>query len=125
GHISLYAPMYYPSRAFYHYDMAHVTTERPVARQDRAGSAGAIPPHAYFLVSAVFHYLGPAFAVLLFAHIAPLGVAWLRVASAAAVFALWRKPWRYFLGLSGADRRIVIMLGVVLALMNACFYLAI
>ena len=88
--------MYYPSRAFYHYDMAHVTTERPVARRDRAGIAGAIPPHAYFLVSAVFQYLGPAFAVLLFAHIAPLGVACLRVASAAAVFAAWRRPWRLF-----------------------------
>src|ERR1700685_2159711 len=36
-----------------------------------AGAAGAkkhrLPPHAYFLVSAVFHYLGPALAVLLFA----------------------------------------------------------
>ena len=53
------------------------------------------PPHAFFIVSAVFHYLGPAFAVLLFAHIAPLGVAWLRIASAGAIFAVWRKPWRY------------------------------
>jgi hypothetical protein len=30
---------------------------------------GRLPPHAYFLVSAVFHYLGPAFAVLLFSRI--------------------------------------------------------
>jgi hypothetical protein len=51
-----------------------------------------IPPHAYFVVSAVFHYLGPSFAVLLFAAIEPLGVAWLRIASAAIVFALWRRP---------------------------------
>ena len=42
------------------------------------------PPHAYFVVSAIFHYLGPAFAVLLFAHLDVLGVAWLRIASAAA-----------------------------------------
>jgi hypothetical protein len=41
------------------------------------------PPHVYFLVSAVFHYLGPAFAVLLFARVDVLGVAWLRIASAA------------------------------------------
>ena len=41
-------------------------------------------------VSAIFHYLGPAFAVLLFAHVSVLGVAWLRIASAAVVFAVWR-----------------------------------
>ena len=49
----------------------------------RVSLADRIPPHGYFVVSAVFHYLGPAFAVLLFAHVAPLGVAWLRIASAA------------------------------------------
>jgi inner membrane transporter RhtA len=53
-----------------------------------------VPPPAIFVVSAVFHYLGPAFAVLLFARVAPLGVAWLRIASAAVVFAAWRRPWR-------------------------------
>src|SRR5215469_3070768 len=84
-----------------------------------------VPPHAYFLVSAVFHYLGPAFAVLLFAHIDPLGVAWLRIASAAAVFAAWRRPWRYYRGLQAGAKRSVLMLGGVLALMNICFYLAI
>ena len=84
-----------------------------------------VPPHAYFMVSAVFHYLGPAFAVLLFAHVAPLGVAWLRIASAAVVFAAWRRPWRYYRGLKTAARRNVVMLGSVLALMNVCFYLAI
>src|ERR671916_207395 len=54
----------------------------------------AAPPHVYFVGSAVFHYLGPAFAVLLFARVDVLGVAWLRIAAAAAVFALWRRPWR-------------------------------
>jgi inner membrane transporter RhtA len=87
--------------------------------------AQRLPPHVFFLVSALFHYLGPAFAVLLFTQIAPLGVAWLRIASAAVIFALWRRPWRYYRGLSMADRRGVVLLGVVLALMNACFYLAI
>ena len=84
-----------------------------------------VPPHAYFMVSAVFHYLGPAFAVLLFAHIEPLGVAWLRIASAAVIFAAWRRPWRYYRGLHASARRNVSMLGSVLALMNVCFYLAI
>src|SRR5260370_36773667 len=58
------------------------------------GARRRLPPHAYFLVSAVFHYLGPALAVLLFARVAPLGVAWLRIVSAPAVFALWRRPGR-------------------------------
>jgi len=77
------------------------------------------PPHAYFVVSAIFHYLGPSFAVLLFARVDPLGVAWLRVASAGAAFALWRRPWH------ALRARLVIALGVVLAVMNACFYIAI
>jgi len=84
-----------------------------------------LPPQAFFLVSAVFHYLGPAFAVLLFAALAPLGVAWLRIASAAAVFACWRRPWRYYRRLDAPARRTVLALGIVLAAMNACFYLAI
>ena len=73
--------------------------------------------------SAVFHYLGPSFAVLLFARVEPLGVAWLRIVSAAVIFAVWRRPWR---ALRTPDvRRVVVSLGVVLALMNVCFYLAI
>jgi inner membrane transporter RhtA len=83
------------------------------------------PPQAYFVVSAVFHYLGPAFAVLLFARVGPLGVAWLRIASAGAVFALWRKPWRAVRGLDRSTIRLLIGLGVVFAVMNSCFYIAI
>src|SRR4051794_4717420 len=77
------------------------------------------PPHAYFVVSAVFHYLGPAFAVLLFARVDVLGVAWLRIASAAAVFAVWRRPW------PALRRPLVLAWGAVLAVMNCCFYEAI
>jgi inner membrane transporter RhtA len=82
-------------------------------------------PLFFFLVSAVFHYLGPAFAVVLFQRVAPLGVAWLRIATAAAVFALFRKPWRIFLALDRRDQRRLIAFGVVLAAMNSCFYLSI
>src|SRR5256886_17664083 len=70
-----------------------------------SGEPRRIPPQAFFAVSAVFHYLGPSLAVLLFARLDVLGVAWLRVASAAAVFALWRRPWRPARGLSPAGRR--------------------
>ena len=89
---------------------------------DRIASA---PPAAYFVVSAVFHYLGPAFAVLLFARVEPLGVAWFRVVSAGAAFALWRHPWRALRGASPETWRLVVGLGAVLAVMNACFYVAI
>jgi len=83
------------------------------------------PPHVYFLVSAVFHYLGPAFAVLLFARVDVLGVAWLRIAAAALVFALWRRPWRAFAAQDREGRRLLLAWGTVLALMNVCFYVAI
>ncbi len=83
------------------------------------------PPHLYFVVSAIFHYLGPAFAVLLFARVDVLGVAWLRIASAALVFALWRRPWRVLARLDGSGRRLLFAWGAVLAVMNVCFYLSI
>jgi len=80
----------------------------------------------FFLISAVFHYLGPSLAVLLFARIGVLGVAWLRIATAALVFALWRRPWRWLPVLrSGGQLRLLLALGVVLAAMNTCFYLAV
>jgi inner membrane transporter RhtA len=84
-----------------------------------------VPPQAYFVVSATFHYLGPAFAVLLFARVDVLGVAWLRIATAALVFALWRRPWRAFASLDADGRRLLTAWGVTLAVMNACFYVAI
>ena len=84
-----------------------------------------MPPHVYFVVSAVFHYLGPSFAVLLFARVDVLGVAWLRIAAAAAVFGAWRRPWRAYAAQDGEGRRLIVAWGTVLAAMNACFYVAI
>jgi inner membrane transporter RhtA len=88
-------------------------------------SSERIPPHLYFVVSAVFHYLGPAFAVLLFSRVSVLGVAWLRIAAAGIVFAAWRRPWRALAGLDRAGRSLLLGWGAVLAVMNCCFYLAI
>src|SRR5256885_7113273 len=85
----------------------------------------ALPPTTYFAGSAVFHYLGPAFAVLLFARVSPLGTAWLRIVSAAVVFALWRKPWRRLAEIDVQTRRLLLALGIVFAAMNSCFYVAI
>src|SRR5262247_2605941 len=84
-----------------------------------------VPPHVFFLVSAVSRYLGPAFAVLLFAQVSVLGVACLRIASAAAVFAIWRRPWRIVASRPGVQRTTLLALGAALGLMNACFYQAI
>ena len=89
------------------------------------GRLDSLPPQTFFLVSAVFHYLGPSLAVLLFARIDVLGVAWFRIASAAAVFAAWRRPWRLLTGLDRQRVRLFLTLGVLLAAMNTCFYLAI
>jgi inner membrane transporter RhtA len=77
------------------------------------------------VVSAIFHYLGPSFAVLLFARVQVLGVAWLRIVSAAVIFALWRRPWRAFSALDRDGQRLLLAWGAVLAVMNACFYVAI
>lgn len=84
-----------------------------------------VPPQLYFVVSAIFHSLGPAFAVLLFARVDVLGVAWLRIASAALVFAVWRRPWRAFSKLGRAGRTLLLRWGAILAIMNVCFYNAI
>src|ERR687892_1705580 len=91
----------------------------------RPALAAEIPPHLYFVVSAVFHYLGPAFAVLLFARVDVLGVAWLRIAAAAAIFAAWRRPWRAVAAMDRDGRRVLIAWGAVLAVMNCVFYAAI
>src|SRR5919198_5206967 len=74
----------------------------------RRGLAQTAPPEAFFVVSAIFHYLGPAFAVLLFARVDVLGVAWLRIASAALIFAVWRRPWRAFAHADDDGRRLLL-----------------
>ncbi len=58
-------------------------------------------------------------------RVEPLGVAWLRIASAAVIFAAWRRPWRGLAELDREGKRTLLAMGVVLALMNACFYVAI
>ncbi len=84
-----------------------------------------VPPPVFFIISAVFHYLGPAFAVLLFQHVPPLGVAWLRIGSAAIIFVVWRRPWLFLRQLSAAQKATIVALGTVLAAMNSVFYEAI
>lgn len=87
-------------------------------------AAEAIPPQAWFGVSSIFHYLGPSFAVLLFPAIGVLGVAWMRVGSAALIFAPWTKPWKTLREADKRARLLLVGLGACLAVMNTSFYLA-
>lgn len=87
-------------------------------------AAESMPPHAWFCVSAIFHYLGPSFAVLLFPVVGVLGVAWFRIATAALVFATFTKPWHTIRTADAKTRWLLIALGICLAVMNTSFYLA-
>lgn len=87
-------------------------------------TSAAVPPHAWFGVSAVFHYLGPSFAVLLFPSVGVLGVAWFRIATAALVFAPFTRPWRTLAWADTRTRLLLAALGICLAVMNTAFYLA-
>ena len=103
----------------------HVDTSAPPGTPRLRERAGQLPPPIYFAGSAVFHYLGPSFAVLLFARVDVLGVAWLRIASAALILAIWRRPVRRLLALDRGGRALIAGLGAVFAAMNVCFYISI
>ena len=87
-------------------------------------TAEKIPPQAWFGVSAVFHYLGPSFAVLLFPAVGVLGVAWFRMASAAVILAPLTSPWETIRVSDRNGRLLLFGLGLCLAAMNTSFYLA-
>ncbi|ESY75948.1 DMT family transporter [Mesorhizobium sp. M0051] len=104
-------------------------TQAPAADPAVAGLpfrrlATTLPPHVWFGVSAVFHYLGPAFAVLLFPHVGVLGMAWLRIATAALIFAPMTRPWRTLVRADRSTRLRLLAFGACLAVMNCSFYLA-
>jgi inner membrane transporter RhtA len=100
---------------------ADLTSSRPgVVRKPRLDPAAL----GMVVLGSGFHYLGPSFAVLLFAHVDVLGVAWLRLASAAVVLAVWRRPWSVLRSVSRHERNVMVAWGIVLAGMNAAFYLA-
>jgi inner membrane transporter RhtA len=105
--------------------MASVNSAVLPGRSALPGRLATLPPQAYFVGSAIFHYLGPAFAVLLFARVEPAGAAWLRIVTAAVVFAFWRRPWETLRHVGRPTIRLLVGLGAVLAVMNTCFYLAI
>ncbi len=83
----------------------------------------ALPAQWLFVLGAVAQYLGSSLAVLLFDVVPAPGLAWLRVISAAAALAAWRRPWR--IRWTARSLRLVAAFGLTLAGMNLCFYLAI
>jgi inner membrane transporter RhtA len=107
-----------PSRVIGHHPRGMGSNSTGLSR-----AATAVPPHVWFGVSAVFHYLGPSFAVLLFPAVGVLGVAWMRIASAAAVFAVWSNPCQTWQLADPRSRRLLVLLGACLAIMNSSFYL--
>jgi inner membrane transporter RhtA len=95
----------------------------------RSSATNGPPAPSLFVVGAVSMYVGAALAVGLFETVSPAGVAWLRLAGAAVVLAVWRlvaarsgRPNRRWTG-----RRVVLAgaFGLVTAGMNIVFYEAI
>jgi inner membrane transporter RhtA len=82
-----------------------------------------IPAPAMFLASGFTQYYGAAFAVGLFSVVPAAALAWWRIAAAAVVLLIWRRPWR----VRWTRRSLgpAALFGVVLATMNVTFYLAI
>lgn len=75
------------------------------------------------MAGALSQYIGAGIAVGLFDELPPQSVAWLRICGAAVVLVAWRRPWRR--SWSRSTLQWTAIFGVVTALMNTSFYLAI
>src|SRR5262245_41108082 len=85
------------------------------------GPRSAIPPTALVLLGIVSVQLGSAVAKHLFGAVGSLGAVALRQSFAAAVLMLlWRPPLR----MKRSAWAVVLGYGVILGVMNTCFYLA-
>ena len=84
-----------------------------------------MPAPLLFVASAIAQYVGAAVAVELFGRMPPASVAWLRVGVAALVLLAWTRPWRTRSLWTWPALRTAALFGVVLAVMNAAFYVAI
>lgn len=103
--------------------MVRVLPGATLDRVSRRPAGHAVPAPALFLVSGTSMYLGASVAVLLFAQLAPFGVAWLRMLGAALVLLAWRRPGRA----AWRGRRLLLAgcFGLATAAMNIAFYAAI
>ncbi len=80
---------------------------------------GTVPPTLLVLLGIVIVQFGAAMAKHLFAQVGSLGTVALRTFFAAVVLLLW---WRPSLRLERDAWRVVLAYGVVLGVMNLCFY---
>lgn len=94
------------------------------ARGVTPSTAGRSATPAILLVVAglACQEVGASLAVLLFPQVGPLGMVMLRLVFSAVVLLLVARP--RVRGHSGADWRAVVLFGLVLAVMNGLFYLA-
>ena len=79
-------------------------------------------PEALFVVGAIAQYAGAAIAIGLFDEVGPVGMAWLRGASAALIIVCWRRSWRQ--QWSSDVIGLLLAFGVFTVGMNISFYLA-
>jgi len=86
-----------------------------------------VPAPLLFVLSGLSQYLGAAVAVKLFGTLPAPTLAWLRITIAAVILLVWVRPWRARLraSLRGRQWANAVAFGVVLATMNASFYVAI
>lgn len=85
-----------------------------------SGFSDRIPAPLIFATSGIIQYSGAAFAVVLFAMMAPATVAWWRITLGALVLlAMWR-PWR--LQWTRRDLLWTGLFGLIVATMNILFY---
>ncbi|MCF4123591.1 EamA family transporter [Antribacter sp. KLBMP9083] len=82
-----------------------------------------MPAPALFVFSGLTQYAGAAVAVGLFARLGAPDVGWWRIALAALVLVVWRRPWRRTW--TRRDLAWSAVFGIVLAAMNIAFYVAI
>ena len=84
-----------------------------------------MPAPLLFVLSGLTQYLGAALAVGIFGTVAAGTVAWLRIAVAAVVLLVWRRPWRSRALWTRTELHTAVVFGVVLGVMNVAFYNAV
>lgn len=88
----------------------------------RASGSGSTPAILLVVAGLACQEVGASLAVLLFPQVGPLGMVMLRLVFSAAILLLIARP--RLRGHSRPDWTAVVLFGLVLALMNALFYLA-
>ncbi|GIG23228.1 permease [Cellulomonas chitinilytica] len=84
-----------------------------------------MPAPLLFILSGLTLYVGAALAVGLFDELPAATVAWLRIAVAAVLLVVWRRPWRSRGLWTRRALLVTVAFGLVLGVMNVAFYVAI